>query len=140
MGVMFTAHYVHAVFAPHSRLRPSHDGVLISGRGQNLLIASSPHPQRPPGSPTTSLPMLSNFKDALVLICLLAVTVDALQSQSVGDLMKRERRVFNRKRNLPPAKRDVPVQTITARSALLDDFRDLGWLTSLYLAPHRSLG
>lgn len=87
-----------------------------------------PHPQRPPEDPTNLLFMLSNSKVAFALICLLAVTVDALRSPSP---VKVGGRMFYEKRNLPPVKRDVPAQLVAVCSTLLNGPRGLEWLIPL---------
>lgn len=65
--------------------------------------------------------MFSNFKAALALLCLLALVVDALRPSSMENSVKKKRGTWYRKRNLPPVKRDLPVQRVTVRPRPLDN-------------------
>ncbi|KAF9787086.1 peptidase S28 [Thelephora terrestris] len=57
--------------------------------------------------------MLSSLKAALALVCLFALTVDALRSRRMENFMKGRGQTSHRKRDLPNVKRDVPTQWAT---------------------------
>lgn len=65
--------------------------------------------------------MLSNLKAALTLLCLSVLMVDALRTSGMENLARERKRIFYRKRNVPPVKRDLPAQQVTVCPTLLDD-------------------